>query len=56
MSKITEIILEPSKIYAGSNFLLKVKAIRSATYKELKEKNKFYSNVKTYTYNKLRGV
>lgn len=54
MSKITEIILEPSKIYAGSNFLLKIKAIRYATYQELKQK-KTYTETQDYSYSDLKG-
>ena len=54
MSKIKEIILEPSKIYAGSNFLLKIKAIRYATYQELKQK-KTYLTVQDYSYSNLKG-
>lgn len=52
-NKITEKILEPSKIYVGSTFLLKIKAIRYATYKELKIKT--YNEVKTFTYKELGG-
>ena len=37
-NKITEIITEPNKIYVGSTFKLKIKAIRYATYNELKTK------------------
>lgn len=53
MSKIIETILEPSKIYAGSNFLLKIKAIRYLTYKEMQIKNYIY--YKSYTYKDLKG-
>lgn len=53
MSKITEIILEPSKIYVGSIFKLKIKTIRYATYNELKEKN--YNNIKAFKYKELKG-
>ena len=52
-NKITEIITEPNKIYVGSTFKLKIKAIRYATYNELKTKT--YNEVKNYTYNKLKG-
>lgn len=37
----------------GSNFLLKIKAIRSTTYNELKTKN--YNYIKTYKYKDLKG-
>lgn len=53
MSKIIEKILEPSKIYAGSNFLLKIKAIIYTTYKEMKTKN--YNYFKTKSYKDLKG-
>lgn len=52
-TKIIEILTEPEKIYAGSNFLLKIKAIRYATYEELKTKT--YNEVKNYTYSELKG-
>lgn len=39
----------------GSNFLLKIKAIRYATYQEIKEKQKTYNNMKTYTYKEMKG-
>lgn len=53
MFEIKEKILEPSKIYVGSSFLLKIKAIRSTTYNELKIKN--YTYIKTYKYKDLKG-
>lgn len=52
-NKIIEKILEPSKIYKGSNFLLKIKAVRYATYEELKSKT--YNEIKTFTYKELGG-
>lgn len=52
-NKIAEIIIEPTKLYVGSSFRLKVKAIRYATYNELKPFN--YNKVKKYTYNELKG-
>lgn len=52
-TKIIEKIIEPSKILAGSNLKLKIKAIRYATYRELKEKQ--YRNIKTYDYKTLKG-
>ena len=52
-NKITEIILEPSKIFAGSTFRLKIKATRYATYNEIKAKT--YNQLKTYTYADLKG-
>lgn len=54
MQKIVEKILEPSKIFTGSNFLLKIKAIRHATYNELLSKN--FENIKNnFTYKNLKG-
>lgn len=53
MSKIKEIILEPQKIFVGSTFKLKVKAIRYMTYNELKTKT--YNELKQFTYNELKG-
>lgn len=52
-TKILEKILEPSKVFVGSTFLLKIKAIRYLTYEEVKEKN--YNSIKDYTYNELKG-
>lgn len=53
LTKITEKILEPAKIYTGSKFKLKIKAIRYATYKELKEKK--YKDIKTFNYRFWKG-
>ena len=52
-NKIIEIITEPNKIYVGSSFKLKIKAIRYATYNEVKTKT--YNQIKSYTYNQLKG-
>ena len=52
-TKIIEMLIDPEKVYSGSNFLLKVKAIRYATYEELKTKT--YIDVKNYKYNELKG-
>ena len=54
MSKIIEKFTEPSIIYTGSKFLLKIKAIRYVTYLELKNKLS-YNTLKTYTYSQLKG-
>lgn len=54
MNKIVEKILEPNKIYVGSSFLLKIKAIRYLTYKEVKE-NFTYTTIQNYTYSELKG-
>jgi len=52
-NKIKEIIVEPEKIYTGSTFKLKIKAIRYMTYDDLKSKT--YNELKEYTYNELKG-
>lgn len=55
MNKITEILTEPSKIYVGSTFLLKIKVNRAITYSELK--NKKYTEIQKYKYeNLIKGV
>lgn len=56
MSKIQEIILEPTKITVGSTFKLKIKikAIKYLTYKEMKAKT--YKYYKAYKYKSLKGV
>lgn len=53
MPKIIEKILEPSKIYEGSTFLLKIKVIRYLTYQEVKQKT--YNETKSFTYAELKG-
>lgn len=53
-NKITEIIVEPNKLYVGSTFRLKVKVTKYVTYSEVKTKT--YNNIKNYTYNELKGV
>lgn len=52
-NKIIEKILEPSRIETGSSFLLKIKAIRYATYEELKAMN--YTQTENYKYSELKG-
>ena len=54
MSKIIEKIIEPSRIEVGSIFKLKIKAIRYATYKELKD-GFTYTTIQDYTYSELKG-
>lgn len=51
--KIIEKILEPSKIFTGSIFKLKIKAIRYLKYKEIQIKD--YSYNKNYTYKDFKG-
>ena len=53
-TKIIEKILEPSAIYTGFIFKLKIKAIRYATYQELKTKETYTSN-KRFSYSDLKG-
>jgi hypothetical protein len=54
MSKIQEIILEPTKITVGSTFKLKIKTINYLTYKEMKTKT--YKYFKDYRYKNLKGA
>jgi hypothetical protein len=54
MERIKETIVEPSRIYVGSLFKLKIKAIRYATYEELKTKLT-YATLENYTYGQLKG-
>ena len=54
MQKIIEKIIEPSHIEVGSTFLLKIKAIRYATYQELKTRLN-YTTIQQYTYSQLKG-
>lgn len=54
INKIVEIITEPNKVYVGSVFKLKIKAIRYATYEELKPKT--YNKVKSFSYKELGGM
>ncbi len=37
----------------GSNFKLKIKAVRNATYNELKDRT--YNTIKTFKYKDLKG-
>ena len=53
-NKITKVLIEPSKIIEGSTFLLKIKAIRYASYEELKTKFT-YTTLQDYTYSQLKG-
>lgn len=54
MSKIKEIVIEPAKIYVGSIFKVKVKAINYLVYKEIKTKD--YKYFKSYKYKNLKGA
>ena len=53
MNKITEKIIEPNKVYVGSTFKLKIKAIRYMTYRETKTKN--YNYIDDFEYKDLKG-
>ncbi len=53
MSKIKEIIVEPSRIVCGSTFKLKIKAIKHLTYGELK--NIQVKNLKEHTVLDVKG-
>ena len=53
MQKIVEKVLEPSKIFTGSSFLLKIKAIRYLICKEAKTKT--CVEVKKYTCGEVDG-
>ncbi len=52
-NKIIDIIVEPTPVYEGSTFRLKVKAIRGLTYEELKTIT--YEDLKDYTYSEVKG-
>ena len=52
-NKITEVVLEPTTIYTGDRFKLKVKAIRYVTYDELKTLT--YNQVRNFTWGNLKG-
>lgn len=52
-NKITEVIIEPTTIYTGDRFKLKVKAIRYVTYDELRELT--YNQVRNFTWGNLKG-
>ena len=52
--KIQEIIVEPTKVKAGSTFRLKVKAINYLTYKAMQPKK--YKYYKSYKYKDLKGA
>ncbi len=54
MQKIIEKIIEPSHIEVGSTFLLKIKAIRYATYQEIEDRLN-YTTIQQYTYSQLKG-
>ena len=54
MSKIQQIIVEPTKVQVGSTFKLKIKAINYLTYKGMKTKK--YKYFKNYKYKDLKGA
>ena len=53
MSKIREIITEPSKMYAGETFKIKIKAIRYLAYEEIKQLT--ISKLKEFTVSQVKG-
>lgn len=53
MNKIKEKIIEPARVEVGSIFKIKIKAVRGATYNELKDLT--YEEVTDYTYGQLKG-
>ena len=54
MFKITEKIIEPYRIEVGYNFKIKIKAIRYATYSEVKGRFHYY-DLQNYKYKTLKG-
>lgn len=54
MTKIIDKVVEPSRIEVGSTFKLKIKAIRYATYEELKIRTCLYVK-DAFTYGELKG-
>ena len=52
-NKILDIIVEPTPVYEGSTFRLKVKVKKGLTYEELKRLT--YEELKAYTYQDLKG-
>lgn len=54
MPRITEKIVEPSKIYVGSNFKLRIKAITYLNYDEVKT-SFTYSELDNNNYSYLKG-
>lgn len=52
-NKITEVVIEPSQVYTGDRFKLKVRAIRGLTYNELKTLT--YTQAMNYTFGELKG-
>lgn len=52
-NKIIEVILEPTDIYTGDRFKLKVKAIRGLTFDELKTLT--FTQAMQYTFGELKG-
>lgn len=53
MNKIVQIITEPSIVRTGSDFKLKIKAVRYITYGELKKEK--VVKVKQYKIKELKG-
>lgn len=53
-TKIIEKIIEPARVEIGSIFKIKVKAIRYATYNELKNRLD-YTTIQDYSYSQMKG-
>lgn len=53
MNKIVRVVTEPSPVYIGQEFKLRVKAIRGLTFEELKELT--FTKVTQYTFGELKG-
>lgn len=53
MAKILSKIVEPTIIYTGDPFTIKIKVRRGLTYNELKEMT--YDEVKEYSYDEVKG-
>ena len=53
-NKIVEVQVEPSRVETGSTSKLKIRAIRYATYNEVKTKLT-YTTLADYTYGELKG-
>ena len=53
MLRIIDKVLEPSKIFTGSKFVLKVKVEKHLTFNELE--NYTFNELENYTFNELEG-
>lgn len=53
MIKIKEIITEPTKLYVGETFKIKIKTIRHLIYEEIKKIT--INDLKKFTINQIKG-